>query len=91
MIQQKKKLLSGRQVLRIIFDYYKLTQADEDTTELLDLMNLQVAGDNIDKFVTDWSMMLLGMKNQPPLAFFRRDTAKAARCIPSDENVDDKL
>ena len=39
-IMERKTMLGGRQNLRIIYDYYKITSADQATTELLDLMHL---------------------------------------------------
>ena len=45
---QKKKILNGRQVLWLLYNHLRLSDAD-NLYELSDLKNLQIQGDNLEK------------------------------------------
>ena len=65
LIKEKGYMLVGRQTLWFIYDDLKLHSGDGASMEIKDLFNVHLNGDNLQKFIHDWSYTLMDMKSQP--------------------------
>ena len=51
--------------MRMILDHSRVSEADGHVWEFTDLLNLNMKGDSLHAFWTDWNSRLLGMKVRP--------------------------
>ena len=64
------RLIKGRQLLLIIFEYFKLDEAAGSLYDLTDLMAVRMKGDNpsggqLEAFYSTWESTFLNMKEEP--------------------------
>jgi len=60
-------MLTGRQILFLLYHHYRTTEADGEMLDLQDLMAVRLANDDLRKFLNDWEMTLTGMKAAPDM------------------------
>ena len=61
----KPLLLKGRQILWLIYQHYRTTEAEGQMLDLQDLMAVRLQHDDARKFLNDWEMTLQGMREAP--------------------------
>ena len=61
---ERKMLLKGRQILHMIFDYYKLPEVDGQLFRVTDLLEVKMEGNDLRSFVNAWDNALLVMKGE---------------------------
>ena len=71
------RMLRGRQALRMIYNYMKVSEQAGALFDISDLMNVRLQGDRLETFLHNWESTLTGMKNQPDpetkeVLFFRQ-------------------
>ena len=59
------KLFKGRQILFLIYQHYRTTEAEGQMLDLQDLMAVRLQGDDARKFLNDWETTLQGMRIPP--------------------------
>ena len=59
------KMLNGRQLAWIIFDYFKMPEVNVRMFRLQDLTLLRLRDDNLSQFNLEWDEMLAGMQTIP--------------------------
>ena len=52
-------LVKGRQILRLIFEHYKVSDEDNTILGFQSLLNIRMVGDDIRAFMHEWDTMLL--------------------------------
>ena len=52
-------LVKGRQILRLIFEHYKVSDEDNTILGFQSLLNVRMIGDDIKAFMHEWGTMLL--------------------------------
>ena len=62
---QNGHLLKGRQVLHVIYEYYRVAEADGAILEFEDLAGLRMKGNNLEEFSNVWESTLTAMKKVP--------------------------
>ena len=65
MLRQNKRL-NGRQLLWLIFRLYDETDANIMFTDFTQVSNMQLHGNNLTKFLSEWKFCLQGMQVPPP-------------------------
>ena len=54
-------MLGGRQVAWLIRDHFKITETNDAFVEFIDLLNVELKGDNLVAFQNDWDMTIQGI------------------------------
>ncbi len=63
------RYLKGRQILKIIYDHYKIADVNHRIKELEDIMSLRMTNNDLFKFHDEWLFCLLVQKIQPNWEF----------------------
>ena len=61
----QEKYLKGRQVLWLIFEFYKVADVEGGINSMRDLLSVAMRGDNLTAFMNDWETTIMNMKTQP--------------------------
>jgi hypothetical protein len=59
----RKRPLCGRQVLRIVYEFYETKQSLSQVYGLTDLLRVHLQGDNLESFLNSWLHVLDNLKN----------------------------
>ena len=83
MMRQYERVLLGRQILWILYDSMRCSGPDEAMAEIMDLFNVRLHGDNLEEFISNWSMCL-SQQTEPPSdqhleSLFRRQIEDSAQ------------
>jgi hypothetical protein len=82
----KGRLLKGRQIYKMLFNHYRVAEAEGAAFDFRDLLNVRMKGDIIDKFWNEFEMMLMGLKERPSDTILESlIRAQLERCIPCRE------
>jgi hypothetical protein len=84
--------VTGRQLLKVVYEYYKTDESAGILYDVSDLMNVRIRGDNpgwkqLQDFRDSWDETLAGMENEPAddiLEPMFRDRIKDCKCISHD-------
>ena len=84
--------VTGRQLLKVVYEYYKTDESAGILYDLSDLMSVKIKGDNpgwrqLQDFRDTWDETLAGMEKEPTddiLEQMFRDKIKECRCISHD-------
>ena len=60
-----KQMLAGRQIAFLMFQHFQINDMEHSMLEFTDLLALELKGDNLRAFDTEWDNTLLGMKEVP--------------------------
>ena len=63
--QKEDRLLRGRQIAFMIYDYFRVTDAHDTVLDYADLFSVTLRDDNIQEFDTRWDAVLLSMTKIP--------------------------
>ena len=63
-LKEGKPLLGGRLILRMIMRHLRLSDAD-NLFEPIDIHNVRLHGDNLEKFRNEWEKVCLHMRSPP--------------------------
>ena len=58
-------MLTGRQIARMIYEHFRLTDIDGAFLEFTDLLKVELKGDNLRAFDTSWDETPLAMAQMP--------------------------
>ena len=76
------KMATGRQLLHMVYSYYRISEVDGALLDLEDLMNVRLHGDDLRSFLTDWENVLTTMAVQPQEmvldTLFRKQLSRSA-------------
>ena len=61
----KRTLFKGRQVAWLIRQHFKQSEVDAAILEKEDILTVELKGDNLRGFMTDWNRCLLAQRNRP--------------------------
>ena len=70
--QKDYRFLRGRQIVHMIYEYFRATGAYEAVQGLSDLLNVRLQHDNVQDFDTRWDQALLGASEIPTEMVFDR-------------------
>ena len=59
--QKEGRFLRGRQIALMIYDYFRVTGANDTVLEYADLFSVTLCDDNVLEFGTRWDEVLLSM------------------------------
>jgi hypothetical protein len=62
----KGTFVKGRQILKIIFNHFKVSEAEGQVLNFQDLLNVSLQGDKLRAFMATWDSVLGGMRDVPP-------------------------
>jgi len=60
-----KQMLTGRQLAFLMFQHFQINEMEHTMLEFTDLLALELKGDNLRAFDTEWDNTLLGMQEVP--------------------------
>ena len=92
------RLAKGRQLLRVVYDHFKIDEFAGVLYELTDLMAVKIRNDNpspkqLEWFMTTWESTLAGMKKEPTddvLEALFLERVRDCQCIAQDIGVYDR-
>ena len=58
-------MMTGRQILLMIYDHYRATEVDTHMLGIEDLIVVKLVGDDIRRFYGEWKMTLTGIRKMP--------------------------
>ena len=64
--QKQDRFLRGRQIAYLIYEYFRVTGADDSVENYADLFTIGLQNDNIQEFESKWDGILLSMTKIPP-------------------------
>ena len=64
--QKEDRFLRGRQIAHMIYDYFRVTGANDSVENFADLFTLVLQNDDIQEFDSKWDEILLSMTKIPP-------------------------
>ena len=64
----KGRMLKGRQIAWLIYQHFRLSEAEGSILEFNDLLSVELRGDNLMAFKNDWEMVMSGLKVIPSAA-----------------------
>ena len=77
------QMATGRQLLHMVYAYYRISEVDGALLDLEDLMNVRLHADDLRSFLTDWENVLTTMASPPQEmvleTLFRKQLSKT-RC-----------
>ncbi len=59
------RMITGREVLRMIAKYFKVNQSAEAVYNLLDLQAISMKGNDLEAFLNLWTRIVTGMRRRP--------------------------
>ena len=63
--QKEDRFLRGRQIAIMIYDYFRVTGANDTVLDYADLFSVTLRDDNIQEFDTSWDEVLLSVSKNP--------------------------
>ena len=57
--------MTGRQILLMIYDYFRVTEVDNNILDLEDIIAIKINNDDSRRFYGEWEMTLTGIRNMP--------------------------
>ena len=63
--QKEDRFLHGRQIASSIYEYFRVTGANDSVENYADLFTIALRNDNIQEFDTHWDEILLSMTQIP--------------------------
>ena len=63
-----KRLLKGRQVLKMIYERYVVPDEEVSIMDFQNLLDVRLIGDDLKTFMHEWDSVLLGMTNHPDVS-----------------------
>ena len=73
-------LLTGRQITWVLYEYFKVSETDVALLDWDELPSIELEGDNLQQFLSDWESTLLSINDLPDAKFletlFRRQLDK---------------
>ena len=63
--QKEDRVLRGRQIAYMIYDYFRVTSAHDTVLDYADFFSVTLHDDNIQEFDTRWDEVLLSMSKIP--------------------------
>ena len=64
--QQEDRFLLGRHIAYLIYDYFRVTGANDSVENYADLLTISLRNDDIQEFDSKWDGILLSMTKIPP-------------------------
>ena len=64
--QKQDRFLRGRQIAYLIYEYFRVTGADDSVENYADLFTIVLRNDDIQEFDSKWDGILLSMTKIPP-------------------------
>ena len=64
--QKEDRFLRGRQIAYLIYDYFRVTGANDSVEKYADLFTIGLRDDDIQEFDSKWDGILLSMTKIPP-------------------------
>ena len=64
--QKEDRFLRGRQIAYLIYEYFRVTGANDSVENYADLFTISLRNDNIQEFDSKWDEILLSMTKIPP-------------------------
>ena len=64
--QKQDRFLRGRQIAYLIYDYFRVTGANDSVENYADLFTVVLRNDDIQEFDSNWDDLLLSMTKIPP-------------------------
>ena len=64
--QKQDRFLRGRQIAYLIYDYFRVTGANDSVENYADLFTISLRNDDIQEFDSKWDGILLSMTKIPP-------------------------
>ena len=64
--QKQDRFLRGRQIAYLIYEYFRVTGANDSVEKYADLFTIGLRNDDIQEFDSKWDGILLSMKKIPP-------------------------
>ena len=64
--QKEDRFLRGRQIACLIYDYFRVTGANDSFENCADLFTISLRNDDIREFDSEWDGILLSMTKVPP-------------------------
>ena len=64
--QKQDRFLRGRQIAHLIYDYFRITGANDFVENYADLFTISLRNDDIQEFDSKWDGILLSMTKIPP-------------------------
>ena len=61
----KGEMLTGRQITWMLYDYFKISDTDGAMLEWDAILHVELEGDNLTQFVSDWEITLLNIRGMP--------------------------
>ena len=58
-------MMMGRQMLRLIYEAYKIADGDLTVMDTADLLRLQMKNRNLQAYWSDWEMLLMRLRKRP--------------------------
>ena len=77
-MELKNEMMSGRAMAKAMFDWFKLDEVDGAMLDFSDLLKVKLQGDDIEKFINDWEMTLVGMKEIPLDEYMEKPASRPA-------------
>ena len=62
-VESKGFRITGRQLLHMVDEHFKMSEADGAVYDMEHLLNVKLRGDNLGKFVDEWESVLSGIKH----------------------------
>ena len=64
--QKEDRFLRGRQIAYLIYEYFRVTGANDSVENYADLLTIGLRNDDIQEFDSKWDEILLSMTQVPP-------------------------
>ena len=64
--QKQDRFLRGRQIAYLIYEYFRVTEANDSVESYADLFTISLRNDDIQEFDSKWDGILLSMTKIPP-------------------------
>ena len=59
------KMMTGRQILLMIYNYFRVAEVDNNILDLEDLIAVKMVNDDLRRFYDEWEMTLTGIRKMP--------------------------
>ena len=63
--QKQDRFLRGRQIAYLIYEYFRVTEANDSVENYADLITVALRNDDTQEFDTQWDEILLSMTQNP--------------------------
>ena len=64
-VQKEDRFLRGRQIAYLIYEYFRVTGANDSVENYADLFTIFLRNDDIQEFDSKWTVILLSMTKNP--------------------------